>query len=324
MIVRTRLGALDLLQREADRGSPQIGVFIRRPVAPQGRPIQGVALAFNVDQPPRRRWAAWLSEGHLAAAAGPDADKPAPVVDAATGLQAARLLSPGYQFGDGTAQFLITGLDGATPVLRAYRFAPGRVELLWQAQVQRGALAASRARRWATGAVDLVWAESAGHGAAFHLQHIAPEPGGAVRTDPPRLIGGTSRPVLAWEVSVAAAGADGALIALSGPDDSRELESVTLPLTPQGGPPTSVSFPAPPIDVASWAILPSRTGAPAVAAWSGREIVFRPGGEGGGWARQVTDDVISHADLLSPDHRSIWLEWIGERSGAQRRVVSTG
>jgi len=319
MAVRTRMGRVDLLQRESQRGNPQFGVFIRRPLAERDHNIDGLAVAVNMGAAAYRRWVAWLSEGQIGASAGPGPDSIVTSVAVTTHLTSARLLSPGYQFPDRSAQFLVVGRRAEATVLQCYHFAAGQASMLWETPIAATALETLRARRRADERIDLLWTEPHGQGSRILMSRITWD--GIPEAAPAQELVETPRPIVAWEAAITAAGPQGSVFALVAPDANRQLTSLRVALGGQQGEPASELIPAPPAAVTSWTILPAAKGAPSIAAWDADSIWFAAGQHGGAWTRVVEGEGVSHVELFAVDQYAIWLQWLGDKSGVSRRVV---
>jgi hypothetical protein len=161
-----------LFHRDAEPGRPDLGhatAWTRT-----GRPIGGLALAHDVDDVLRWRWAAWLVNGAFAAAIVWGTEVVKTVDPGPHGLDDATLLPGGWQLADGAALFVLLGTRGGRAVVDLVHLPPGGPPRHDVRDLDAPLPALATAGLWgrALGVVELVRADATGAAVTIGTQHI--------------------------------------------------------------------------------------------------------------------------------------------------------
>lgn len=105
-------GSETIFRRQSTTGHPEVGTFQELHRLQPSREVESMALALETAPAPGWRWLLWLEKGELAGGMSREYDIKYPIAPVPTGLDSPRLLEHGYQFENGTALFILSGLEG--------------------------------------------------------------------------------------------------------------------------------------------------------------------------------------------------------------------
>lgn len=171
-------GGAALMHRDGEYGRPDLGptsMWTR-----VDRPVGGLALAHDVDEALRWRWAAWLAGDAFAAAIVWGTEVVRTLDASPHGLTDATLLPGGWQLADGTALFVLLGARGGRAVVDLVHLPPGGAPRHDVRDLGAPLPTAATAGLWgrALGVVELVRADAAGTGVTIGTQRIELAAGG--------------------------------------------------------------------------------------------------------------------------------------------------
>ena len=159
---------ITLLHRESYAGLPLFGCFRRRIVLPGVQGMDGLAIAVDSAAVTSGRWFAWLEESRFGAAHGWGSQTTQTRVVVA-GLQSPRLLTPGFQTGEGSAMFFLAGIHKGELSIARYVAAQQSLELTGGAHLGSGLMPPRIALAISRHYFHLFWLENGGRSLVWRV-----------------------------------------------------------------------------------------------------------------------------------------------------------
>lgn len=323
-------GAIWLFQNETDDLRVNSGIFHRRVKLEGEGPLGGLALAIRTDSEGEGRWLAWVRGAQFGAVLGwgnAAAATPKPV---ALELTEARLVEPGFQMTDGSALFVVAGVQGGTAVVQPVVVSKDGIKKGKVAPLARKlpeGILAHYAGAEGGGKLHLVWAETEGDTSTILSRPY--DETGALLTKEPHKLAVRKAKLQAIELSaIAAPETTGVLAhALFGPQERKDAEGkpeifytfTRIPLAGALGEPSDHELLPPEGEVSAWAIPPMPTrGRLLVLAKTPTDIVYN-------WAGQKAEWVVLAKGVKAAQHLSAvtapsgyWAAlWVDPETGVQ-------
>ncbi len=305
-------GAFPVLAHYSDASKVEATVFQRAATQERWPKPDSIAVSVPTGAEAQTRWVAWTAGGTLRATRDWEPSRTPALLHITLPGAGARLLSPGYFFGDDSGLFLL--LDGA--VLHAYRVTGTAIAKAWSATVGGGTpervLVRYAGGDRGEGAVQVVSLSGAGGRHSLFLQAWNVKDGREVL--PSRLLSQLAFPLLAWYMPVAGKARPVRLQVVSGPAPDGRFASLAYQLEKNTVRIPTQPIPPPPGTVQQWAVTAAGNGMVIVAAHSGGKILSLTL-PGAAW-RTLADNVSAESffDVYANFDRAR-VQWLDPRFG---------